>query len=83
MPIDGCGDLIRRREGGLAEDRGEVCRGSGGLLWTIRTPQRAKGGIRAATWDLNQPVAAQAMGLLTAAETLISLDSLAEKARKP
>ena len=53
------------------------------LLWTIRTPQRAKGGIRAATWDLNQPVAAQAMGLLTAAETLISLDSLAEKAGKP
>jgi hypothetical protein len=40
------------------------------MLWAVRTPQRAKGGLRASTWNTDQPVAAQAMGLLTAAETL-------------
>lgn len=43
------------------------------LLWSVRAPLRAKGGLRAAPWDSDQPVAAQAMGLLTAAETLVSL----------
>jgi hypothetical protein len=49
----------------------------------MRTPQRARGGLRAATWDCNQPTAAQALGLLAAAETLISLDTLAERAQNP
>lgn len=42
--------------------------------WSMRNPDRALGGLRASTWDSNMPVAAQAMGLLTAAETLRSLD---------
>lgn len=45
--------------------------------WAFRSPQKARGGLRAATWDSDQPVAAQAMGLLMAAETLSSLDALA------
>jgi len=53
------------------------------LLWAMRTPQRARGGLRAATWDCTQPAAAQALGLLAAAETLISLDTLAERAQNP
>ncbi|NNF41547.1 MAG: hypothetical protein HKN62_00590 [Phycisphaerales bacterium] len=40
------------------------------LLWRIRNPNRALGGLRAATWDIDQPVAAQAIGLLAASETL-------------
>jgi hypothetical protein len=43
------------------------------LLWATPGPQRAKGGIRSATWSLHQPAPAQAMGLLAASETLISL----------
>jgi hypothetical protein len=49
---------------------------SDSLLWAIQTPERAEGGLRAATWDFRQPVAAQAMGLLAAAETLISLEAV-------
>ena len=45
--------------------------------WAFRNPARARGGIRGATWDSDQPVAAQALGLITAAETLISLEALA------
>ncbi|MHC4415879.1 MAG: hypothetical protein ACYS0G_11405 [Planctomycetota bacterium] len=44
--------------------------------WALRNPPRALGGIRAAPWDADQPVAAQALGLITAAETLISLETL-------
>ncbi len=51
--------------------------------WAIRTPQRARGGVRAAVWSMNQPVAAQAMALLTAAETLKSLDALDRPEEKP
>jgi hypothetical protein len=43
--------------------------------WAYRNPDRALGGIRAATWDCDQPVAAQAMGLAFAAETLASLEA--------
>ncbi len=43
------------------------------LLWSFRSPLRVKGGLRAAAWDSDQPVAAQAMGLIVAAETLESL----------
>jgi hypothetical protein len=50
-------------------------------LWAYRNPKRARGGIRAAPWDSRNPVAASAMGLLTAAETLISLETLAERGR--
>ncbi|MCP3905844.1 MAG: hypothetical protein GY715_19645 [Planctomycetes bacterium] len=46
------------------------------MLWATPGPQRAKGGIRAATWSLDQPAAAQALGLLAASETLISLHAL-------
>jgi hypothetical protein len=50
------------------------------MLWAIRNPSRAVGGLRKAPWDSDQPVAAQAMALLTAAETLITLDELAGRA---
>ena len=41
--------------------------------WSVRNPGRALGGIRAATWDSRQPAAAQAIGLLAAAETLAAV----------
>jgi hypothetical protein len=46
--------------------------------WAYRNPGRALGGIRAATWDCDQPVAAQALGLVFATETLASLEVLSE-----
>ncbi len=46
------------------------------FLWSMPSPQRALGGIRAAAWDDTQPVAAQAVALLAAAETLWSLDHM-------
>jgi hypothetical protein len=45
--------------------------------WSLRTPARGLGGLRAATWDSTQPTAAQAMGLLAGVETVRSLDALA------
>jgi hypothetical protein len=45
--------------------------------WAYRNPGRALGGIRAAAWDCNQPVAAQALGLVFAVETLASIDAVA------
>ena len=39
----------------------------------VRSPERAIGGLRAATWDSDQPVPAQALGLVTAVETLDAL----------
>jgi hypothetical protein len=45
-------------------------------LWSIRGPSRAIGGIRAATWDLRMPLAAQAMGLLAYAEVLYAIDAI-------
>lgn len=47
--------------------------------WTMRRPARALGGVRGAVWDADQPVAAQAMGLVTACETLAGLDELANR----
>ncbi len=41
--------------------------------WSFRNPARALGGLRAAPWDSDQPVAAQALGLIGAAETILSL----------
>ena len=46
--------------------------------WSLQNPARALGGVRAAVWDADQPVAAQALGLLTAVETLWSLEALAQ-----
>lgn len=46
--------------------------------WSLQNPARAIGGVRAAVWDADQPVAAQALGLLTAVETLWSLEALAQ-----
>lgn len=46
-------------------------------VWALKNPARALGGVRASPWDADQPVAAQALGLLTAAETLMSLDAMA------
>ena len=45
--------------------------------WACRNPTRAVGGVRAATWDRDQPVGAQALSLLAASETLISLHEVA------
>jgi hypothetical protein len=42
--------------------------------WSLRNPARAVGGVRASTWDNRLPVGAAAMGLLVAAETLVSLE---------
>jgi hypothetical protein len=42
-------------------------------VWRYRSPDRARGGIRAATWDARQPVAGQVLALLTAVETLRTL----------
>ncbi len=47
--------------------------------WSFQSPARAIGGVRAAVWDADQPVAAQALGLLTAVETLWSLEALAQR----
>ena len=46
--------------------------------WSLQNPVRAMGGVRAAVWNADQPVAAQALGLLTAVETLWSLEALAQ-----
>jgi hypothetical protein len=48
-----------------------------------RNRARAAGGIRQATWDSRQPVAAQALGLITAAETLLSLEALSGAPEAP
>ncbi len=45
--------------------------------WACANPERAMGGVRAALFDSDQPVAAQAMALATLAETLLSLDHVA------
>lgn len=47
-----------------------------GSVWAYRNAPAARGGIRAATWDCDQPVGAQALGLITATETLTTLDAL-------
>ncbi len=47
------------------------------LAWSCPDPRRALGGIRTATWDCDQPVAAQALALVTVVETLLSLDAVA------
>lgn len=39
-------------------------------LGAVRNPGRALGGLRNAPWDSDQPVPAQALGLMTAADTL-------------
>ena len=44
-------------------------------LWRYRSPDRVRGGIRAATWDARQPVGAQVLALLTAVETLRTLST--------
>jgi hypothetical protein len=49
-----------------------------GCQWAFRSPERAEGGLRAAPWDSDQPVGAQALGLLAASETLLSLEILAQ-----
>jgi hypothetical protein len=43
-------------------------------LWAVRGPERAWGGLRSAPWDPRMPLAAQAMGLITYAETLAALE---------
>ncbi len=51
--------------------------------WAFRNPPRALGGIRAAPWDSDQPPAAQALGLIGAAETLMSLEALSQAPCNP
>ena len=46
--------------------------------WSLQNPSQALGGVRTATWDNDQPVPAQALGLLTAVQTLWSLEALAQ-----
>lgn len=43
------------------------------LLWSCPDPARARGGVRQATWDWDQPLPAQALALVTATEMLRSL----------
>lgn len=50
--------------------------------WWCRNPERAIGGISESTWNANQPVAAQALCLMAAAETLISLDAFNKAAEE-
>lgn len=50
------------------------------FTWMLRSPERARGGVRAALWNHDLPRAAQAMALLAAAETLASLTDAAEHA---
>ncbi len=50
--------------------------------WAYVNPGRALGGIRAAVWNCDQPVPAQALALVTAAEMLTSLDTLASRDEK-
>lgn len=45
--------------------------------WRYRSPQRTSGGVRQALWDTDMPLAAQILGLLTASETIRSLEKLA------
>jgi hypothetical protein len=49
-------------------------------LWAVRGPSQSIGGLRAATWDLRMPLAAQAMGLLAYAEALDALGGVTEPA---
>lgn len=42
--------------------------------YSLRSPAAAMGGIRASLWNSHQPVAAQALALLAAVETLIGLE---------
>jgi hypothetical protein len=49
------------------------------LLWAVPTPQRALGGIRAAPWSAAQPLGAQGMALLTAAESLQTIATAAKR----
>ncbi len=44
-------------------------------LWSYRNAARARGGLRAATWDVDQPVPAQVLGLVTLVETLESINA--------
>jgi len=52
------------------------------LLWSCRRPERAIGGLRSALWDNEQAPAAQAMGLLAAAELLTSLETLESRDKR-
>ncbi len=46
--------------------------------WSLQNPAQALGGVRTALWDSDQPVPAQALGLLTAVQTLWSLETLTQ-----
>jgi hypothetical protein len=48
--------------------------------WSLRNPQRALGGLRSATWDSDQPLAAQAMALLAITEAVKTLDAASDAA---
>ncbi|HRP64156.1 MAG TPA: hypothetical protein PK400_12730 [Phycisphaerales bacterium] len=50
------------------------------FTWMLRSPERARGGVRASLWNHDLPRAAQAMALLAAAETLTSLTNAANQA---
>lgn len=52
-------------------------------LWAVRGPSQSIGGLRAATWDLRMPLAAQAMGLLAYAEALDALTDVREPPAGP
>ncbi len=45
--------------------------------WEFRNPAEARGGLRAAPWDCDQPLPAQALGLVLVSETLATLEALA------
>jgi hypothetical protein len=50
---------------------------------TFRNPQRAVGGLRAAPWNWDQPLPAQALALLTAVQMIQAMDSQDSPIRTP
>ena len=51
--------------------------------YSLRNPPAAMGGVRASLWNSQMPVAAQAMTLLAAAETLQTLQRPTADPAKP
>jgi hypothetical protein len=57
--------------------------GAGAVMATFRNPQRAVGGLRAAPWNWDQPLPAQALALLTAVQMIQAMDSQDSPIRTP
>lgn len=55
----------------------------GAVLATFRNPKRAAGGLRAAPWDWDEPLPAQALALVTAVQMLQAMDESVPPAKAP